>query len=143
MSSKKQTAVEWLWEQIPLEFSSSRAAFDALQQAKELEKQQHGNTWDDAIKTFQERGEVEVRAWEDFDDYFAETYGGNNTTYTTLTSTTINGVTIELRKYNETKYSVAIDYRFGTVEHVRDNYVSAAALYEVKFKESPRVSTVG
>jgi hypothetical protein len=36
----QQTAVEWLFEQIPFEWSSSRAAFEALQQAKAMEKQQ-------------------------------------------------------------------------------------------------------
>jgi hypothetical protein len=38
--SKQQTAVEWLYEQIPFEWSSSRAAFEALQQAKAMEKEQ-------------------------------------------------------------------------------------------------------
>jgi len=35
-----QMSVEWLFEQIPFEWSSSRAAFEALQQAKAMEKQQ-------------------------------------------------------------------------------------------------------
>ena len=36
----QQTAVEWLFSQIPFEWSSSKAAFEALQQAKEMEKEQ-------------------------------------------------------------------------------------------------------
>jgi hypothetical protein len=36
----QKTAVEWLFEQIPAEWSSSKSAFDAYQQAKEMEKQQ-------------------------------------------------------------------------------------------------------
>jgi hypothetical protein len=36
----EQTAVEWLFSQIPFEWSSSVAAFEALQQAKEMDKQQ-------------------------------------------------------------------------------------------------------
>ncbi len=36
----QQTAVEWLFEQIPFEWSSSKAAFEALQQAKAMEKEQ-------------------------------------------------------------------------------------------------------
>jgi hypothetical protein len=36
----EQTAVEWLFSQIPFEWSSSVAAFEALQQAKEMEKEQ-------------------------------------------------------------------------------------------------------
>jgi hypothetical protein len=36
----EKTAVDWLFEQIPAEWSSSKSAFDAYQQAKEMEKQQ-------------------------------------------------------------------------------------------------------
>jgi hypothetical protein len=36
----QQTAVEWLFEQIPAEWSSSKSAFDAYQQAREMEKEQ-------------------------------------------------------------------------------------------------------
>ena len=36
----QQTAVEWLFDQIPLEWTIKRSAFDALQQAKAMEKEQ-------------------------------------------------------------------------------------------------------
>jgi hypothetical protein len=36
----QQTAVEWLFEQIPAEWTSTKYAFDAYQQAKEMEKEQ-------------------------------------------------------------------------------------------------------
>ena len=42
-------------------------------QAEDLlkdDKIQHGDTWDAAIKSYEQRGHVMVRAWEDFDDYF-------------------------------------------------------------------------
>ena len=39
------TAVEWLWEQIPYEFTSNRSAFEVFEQAKEMEKQQIMNTY--------------------------------------------------------------------------------------------------
>jgi hypothetical protein len=41
----QQTAVEWLFSQIPFEWSSSKAAFEALQQAKETEKQNIIDAW--------------------------------------------------------------------------------------------------
>lgn len=44
----KQTSVEWLFSQIPFEFSSSRAAYEALKQALELHKQEITQTWKDA-----------------------------------------------------------------------------------------------
>ena len=43
--SKQQTAVEWLFEQIPPEWSSSKSAFDAFQQAKQMEREQILNSF--------------------------------------------------------------------------------------------------
>ena len=40
-----KTAVEWLFEQIPSEWSSSRAAFEAFEQAKEMEKEHIVNAY--------------------------------------------------------------------------------------------------
>lgn len=39
-TNKMVTAVEWLFEQIPFKWSSSRAAFEVLQQAKQMESKQ-------------------------------------------------------------------------------------------------------
>lgn len=36
----EKTAVDWLFEQIPAEWSSSKSAFEAYQQAKQMEKEQ-------------------------------------------------------------------------------------------------------
>jgi len=36
----QQTAVEWLFAQIPLEYSSSRASYEKLKQAMQMEKEQ-------------------------------------------------------------------------------------------------------
>jgi hypothetical protein len=41
--TKQQPAVEWLFEQIPAEWSSSKSAFDAYQQAKQMEKERMTN----------------------------------------------------------------------------------------------------
>ena len=40
MSDKKETAVEWLFSQIPDHLRLTRSGFEILQQSKELEKQQ-------------------------------------------------------------------------------------------------------
>jgi hypothetical protein len=75
----KQTAVEWLEDQI---FASTKFIdidlFQAIEQAKAMEKEQHGNTWDAAIQAHEDRGHVLARSYCDFDDYFNETYGGDN-----------------------------------------------------------------
>jgi hypothetical protein len=44
-----------------------RAKF--LKEAKEMERKQHGNTWDSAIQAHDDRGHVFVRSTCDFDDY--------------------------------------------------------------------------
>ena len=41
---------------------------------KEEMKKQHSDTWDSALDTYEKRGHVYIRAWEDFDEYFKETY---------------------------------------------------------------------
>jgi hypothetical protein len=66
----QQTSVEWLFSQIPFEWSSSKAAFQALQQAKEMDKQQHGQTWDAAIAAHDNRGHVHARSIVDFDEWY-------------------------------------------------------------------------
>ena len=34
------TSIEWLWEQIPFEFTFKRSAFEIFEQAKEMHKQE-------------------------------------------------------------------------------------------------------
>ena len=47
-----QTSIEWLWEQIPFEFTSKRSAFEIFEQAKEMHKQEQENlyTKEDVLK---------------------------------------------------------------------------------------------
>ena len=73
----KQTAVEWLQEQlfnslgVKLSDHQSKMANDIFfKQAKEMEKEQHGNTWNNALSA------VAVDKWESFEQYYNETYGG-------------------------------------------------------------------
>lgn len=80
-NNKQQTAVEWLaenmWEHIEykptLEIQRIRKK---IQQAKEMEKEQHGKTWDKSMDNLDSRGGNMVRAWVDFDEHYNETYGG-------------------------------------------------------------------
>ena len=72
-SNKKETAVEWLLEQ----YSFGNYGYEIGEQAKQLERHQHGDTWDAAIQAHEDRGHVLARSNCDFDDYFNETYGGN------------------------------------------------------------------
>ena len=71
----QQTGVEYLEKQLTLalgdELKSLRGLFVV---AKEMDKQQHGQTWDAAIKAHDDRGHVHARSLVDFDEYYNETY---------------------------------------------------------------------
>jgi hypothetical protein len=69
----KQTAVEWLEEQ----FWNNEGMLTSkkLEQAKEMEKEQHKKTWLDSTSQFDNAAEMTFK--KDFDDHYNETYGGN------------------------------------------------------------------
>ena len=77
----QQTAVEWLVEQIIRKhpiitqfLPNYNFDKEIIEQAKQIEMQQHGNTWDESIKAHENRGNVIARSICDFDDYYNETY---------------------------------------------------------------------
>jgi ribosomal protein S7 len=77
----KQTAVEWLWEQIdnaiPYQnIKTSQVFSELLEQAKQMEKEQHDKT---SLDWFLE-GKARMsnnRKWNNFEHYWEQTYGGN------------------------------------------------------------------
>jgi hypothetical protein len=89
-NNKQQTAFEWFIEELEykgdlretpsirnIQLNIDTSDYMELKvQAKEMEKEQHGKTWDDAIDNLDSRGGNMVRAWVDFDDYYNENYGG-------------------------------------------------------------------
>jgi hypothetical protein len=69
------TVVDWLKIKLYAAGSGSPAAYTQIfEQAKEIEKQQHGRTWDSAIKAHDDRGHVHSRSIVDFDEYYNETF---------------------------------------------------------------------
>ena len=75
------TAVEWFidnaFEEGFLWVTDKPAMFELnliIEKAKEMDKQQHGQTWDAAIKAHDDRGHVHARSLVDFDEYYNETY---------------------------------------------------------------------
>ena len=66
----KLTAVQWLLEQTM--YIRSTKWPDIVEQALEMEREQHGETWDMALHQMVERGYVWQRAMTDFDEYWAE-----------------------------------------------------------------------
>jgi len=69
MSEKKQTAVEWLLEVLNDQHLLKNYPIEIIDRAYELERDQHGRTWDAAIKAHDDRGHVHARSLTDFDDY--------------------------------------------------------------------------
>ena len=69
----KQTAVEWLVENAE-DFFGGLIAPSIIEQAKEMEKEQHGETWDTALDKYEVRAGNYMRAYEDFDEYYNETF---------------------------------------------------------------------
>ena len=68
----KQTAVQWLFEKLlenPTSIEEINYNINVCKLALEMERNQHGNTWDAAIQAYEDRGHVKVRAWSDFDEY--------------------------------------------------------------------------
>jgi hypothetical protein len=72
----KQTALKWFYDQL-IEYPLGDWEY-FLKQAKQMEKEQHGNTWDAAIQAHEERGGVTPRSLCDFDEYYNKTYGERN-----------------------------------------------------------------
>ena len=72
MKSKmeKQTAVEWLFKALWEEPKDKMVWYAILHKAKEMEKKQHGETWDAALIHVDKRGGVLLRALVDFDEYW-------------------------------------------------------------------------
>ncbi len=87
-NNKQQSTVDWFLDQL-IEHRIiivNRTTYQVkykheilLEQAKEMEKEQHATTWDKSMDNLDSRGGNMVRAWVDFDDYFNQTYGDEKT----------------------------------------------------------------
>ena len=68
------TAVEQFFKNLCnlgyIEYPDANLVQEILNSALQMEKQQHGETWDAAIKAHDDRGHVFVRSSCDFDEYF-------------------------------------------------------------------------
>ncbi len=52
MKNEKQTAVEWLFDQLPDELRLTKDGFDILQQAKEMERKQRKQSYLQGIANY-------------------------------------------------------------------------------------------
>ena len=83
-NNKQSSSIDFFWNQLPeilpftVDTETAVKLLEAFQQAKSMHRQEHGKTWDESMDNFIARGENYVRAYVDFEDYYAETFGGNN-----------------------------------------------------------------
>jgi len=70
------TSIEWLIQEVePYGTGKFRDLFkEVIEQAKLLHKQEMGDTWDAAIFRNAQRGYNASRTFEDFDEYYQETF---------------------------------------------------------------------
>jgi hypothetical protein len=64
----KKTAVEWLVDDLIHKGIDLKHYQIIIGIAKEMEKEQHGKTWDAALDKYEVRAGNYMRAYEDFDD---------------------------------------------------------------------------
>ena len=71
------TSIEWLIKELYTEMNMSgdgRVLDEILEEAKEMHKKEHGDTWDAALLQGSKRAGNFMRAYEDFDNYYQETF---------------------------------------------------------------------
>lgn len=79
MSNDKQSSVEWLVEKLGKYNEEMVFLYqNEIEQAKAMHREEHGQTWDKSLDNLKARGMNEMRAYTDFDNYYKETFGGNN-----------------------------------------------------------------
>ena len=83
MSNNKQSSVEKMFqEMLGIQQEGIKLTFDEnlalLEKYKAMHKEEHGQTWDAAMENMKARGGNDMRAWVDFDDYYAEKFRPND-----------------------------------------------------------------
>ena len=66
----EKTAVDWLFEQIPAEWSSTKYAYDAYKQAQQMMEEQIIKANRDGVDM-----SIENKKWQSGQDYYNETFG--------------------------------------------------------------------
>lgn len=67
-----QTAVQWLEQQMK-KFALDLDLLDCVEQAKQMEKEQHEDTWLDS--RIEDKGDNYIGKEKSFEQYYNETYG--------------------------------------------------------------------
>jgi predicted LPLAT superfamily acyltransferase len=68
---EKKTALKWFFDNLK-NHEIQAQHFELYRQALQIEKEQHGQTWDAALDKYEARAGNYMRAYEDFDDYYEQ-----------------------------------------------------------------------
>lgn len=72
------TSIDWLFEKLWEEPKDKLTWYSIFNQAIDMHKKEHGDTWDAALLQGSKRAGNFMRAYEDFDDYYQETFKKSN-----------------------------------------------------------------
>jgi hypothetical protein len=78
MENKKQSSIEWLFFELSYTPKDKFEWHTILRKAKAMHREDMGKTWDSALDRGQERAWNVMRAYDDFDEYYTETFGGQD-----------------------------------------------------------------
>jgi hypothetical protein len=92
--SNKQTAVDFIFNQLPYEYTTTRQGFEVYKQAKQMEKDQIIDAWQDGVRS-------DNGFFGTFEQYYKETYGKK--TFIHLVSDEESQVHEVVRKLKEKK----------------------------------------
>ena len=70
----KQSSVNYLIEQLVIQDGKVFIPIEVFQKAREMHREEQGNTWDAAIAAHEDRGHNTARSIPDFDDYYNNTF---------------------------------------------------------------------
>lgn len=91
-ANNNKSSIDWIYQQLYNKmktwdsFKGNREVHIVLEggeliklikQAKAMHREEHGQTWDKSLDNLKARGMNEMRAYTDFDDYYAEKFGGD------------------------------------------------------------------
>lgn len=78
LTMSKQTTVRWLFQKL---WDTPKDKFEwqsIFLMAHQMHKEEIAKTWDDSLDNLKARGMNEMRAYTDFDEYYNETFGGQD-----------------------------------------------------------------
>lgn len=98
-----QTSIEWFLSE--LEKVNYHPTEAMVMYAKKLQRQEHSKTWDSALDKYEVRAGNYMRAYEDFDDYYQETFVSKGSDDTPMERKLLKSGFVDIVPQQETLYT--------------------------------------